>query len=308
MPTVITTINAADKLEPDSRVNINNNFASLNTNKLEVANNLSDVASKPTAINNIMPDQTSANGKFLTSNGSAVSWGSPTGVSDASTTVKGIVEISATPAIPATPIALGVNDVKCPQVDVSTITADIVGAMAGSGVPSASNKFVTADTDALKELLSNKDATTTLGTSDTKYPTQKAVKTYVDSTPPSYKVGTTTKDLSDASATQNIAHGLGRIPKIARLIFTRATQTYGDVGFSIYNGTTQVSAGYDHYGNSGGLLDSMGTTTIVLHTSSSGDQTNKQTGTITFDATNISIDWVKTNSPAGTYNIMWEVQ
>ena len=180
MPTVITTINASDALEPTSRTNINNNFASLNANKLEVGNNLLDVVSKPSAINNILPSQTGNNGKFLTTNGTVASWGNSAGVPDASTIVKGITEISVTPVDPTTPIALGTNDVRCPQVDVSSITVDIVNALAGTGVPSGSNKFVTADTDALKELLANKDATVTLGASDTKYPTQKAVKTYVD--------------------------------------------------------------------------------------------------------------------------------
>jgi len=60
-------------------------------------------------------------------------------------------------------------------------TADQKAALAGSGTPSGANKFVTADTDALKELLANKDTDGTLAAnSDTKYPSQKAVKTYAE--------------------------------------------------------------------------------------------------------------------------------
>lgn len=102
------------------------------------------------------------------------------GAPDASTTVKGIVKMSVAPASATAPIAVGDNDNRVSPVSLASLTANIVAALAGSGSPSGANKFVTADTDALKELLSNKDTTTTLGTSDTKYPSQKAVKTYVD--------------------------------------------------------------------------------------------------------------------------------
>lgn len=95
------------------------------------------------------------------------------GGADASTSVKGISKLSVAPVSSTNPIACGTNDGRLP-------TTDEKAALAGSGTPSASNKYVTVDTDALKELLSNKDTTGTLGTSDTKYPSQKAVKTYAD--------------------------------------------------------------------------------------------------------------------------------
>jgi hypothetical protein len=44
---------------------------------LQPTNNLSDVSSAPTAINNILPTQTSNSGKLLTTNGTAASWGYP---------------------------------------------------------------------------------------------------------------------------------------------------------------------------------------------------------------------------------------
>ena len=45
-------------------------------------------------------------------------------------------------------------------------TSDQKDALAGTGTPSAANKFVTADTDALKQTLANLDTTTTLGSSN----------------------------------------------------------------------------------------------------------------------------------------------
>jgi len=203
--TSIITLLSTDALYPLSLNNINANFAALNAGKLDVFNNLSDVANAATAINNIMPSQTGNNGKFLITNGSAISWGSPSGIPTASTTVLGIAEISATPVDPLIPIALGVNDLRCipAGVSVASITQDLINAIAGTGVPSASNKFVTNDTlttfEALAELLANKDATITLGTSDTKYPSQKAVKTYVDNQTTNVYLGS--QALSDGANT-----------------------------------------------------------------------------------------------------------
>jgi hypothetical protein len=47
------------------------------------ANNLSDVANTATARNNILPSQTSASGKFLTSDGTNASWGTPSSTASA---------------------------------------------------------------------------------------------------------------------------------------------------------------------------------------------------------------------------------
>ena len=61
-------------------------------------------------------------------------------------------------------------------------TSDQKAALAGQSgtAPSASNKFL--DNAYGAQTTANLDTTTTLGTSDTKYPSQKAVKTYVDTT------------------------------------------------------------------------------------------------------------------------------
>lgn len=122
-----------------------------------------------------------------------------------------------------------------------------------------------------------------------------------------YKNGTTTKDLSDASTTQNIAHGLGKTPKYVRLTFTRIGPA-ANIGVSVYNGTTQSSAGNDNFNNVATSWASMGTTSIILHTATAGTSANNQTGVLTFDATNIIITWTQAGSPTGTYNIMWEAQ
>jgi hypothetical protein len=61
------------------------------------------------------------------------------------------------------------------------LTEDQQDALAGtSGTPSTTNPYATKATTDLAEVLTNKDTTVTLGTSDTLYPSQKAVKTYAD--------------------------------------------------------------------------------------------------------------------------------
>lgn len=123
-----------------------------------------------------------------------------------------------------------------------------------------------------------------------------------------FKNGTTTKDASDASTTQTIAHGVGTTPKKVRLwgICDSAAAGAGqgaNVSFTAtYNGTTQSAVSY--YAN--GATPTWGAgPSLTLNAASN---TGTQVGTITMDATNISIAWVKTGSPTGIYNILWEAE
>lgn len=73
---------------------------------------------------------------------------------------------------------------------------------------------VAAGSDPLKEDVANKSTTTTLGTSDTLYPSQKAVKTYVDTTTGAYvsKAGDTmtgTLNTQTLLPTANLTYNLG---------------------------------------------------------------------------------------------------
>lgn len=64
------------------------------------------------------------------------------GSPDASTSAKGIAKLSVAPASSTDPIAVGTNDPRIP-------TADQKAALAGTGTPSGTNKFVTADDENL---------------------------------------------------------------------------------------------------------------------------------------------------------------
>lgn len=119
------------------------------------------------------------------------------------------------------------------------------------------------------------------------------------------EISPTTKSLADASTTQNIAHGLGVIPNKIKLTFISnfGTTSPGGIAVFTYIGTTKSVVGYVF---SNGALRDMAGTDIILY--EAGNNTQFQTGVISKDATNIIITWTKTNSPTGTYGILVEAE
>lgn len=118
---------------------------------------------------------------------------------------------------------------------------------------------------------------------------------------PKYTNGTTFRDLSTASGTQTIAHGLGKSPLNVRISGALATTAFISTATTVYNGSTQSSASvlYNE------ATDGASALTFIAH---AVDTSNIQTGVLTFDATNIYIAWTKTGSPTGNYNFFWEAQ
>ena len=133
-----------------------------------------------------------------------------------------------------------------------------------------------------------------------------AIQTQLNAAVSSFKNGTTTKDLSDASTTQNIAHGGGAIPKKVRITFSDEVTNNTIINNSavlVYNGTTSSTIGF--YYNGTGYIDLASGGNVTLHNQTAAAY---QTGVVTFDATNIIITWTKTNSPTGTVRILWEAE
>lgn len=95
---------------------------------------------------------------------------------------KGKVYLSVAPNSATDPIAVGTNDPKLSTVSLATLTANQVAALVGTGTPNGTTgKYVTLDTaTSTYQLIVNLSDSPTLGTSSTLYPSQKAVKTYVD--------------------------------------------------------------------------------------------------------------------------------
>lgn len=141
---------------------------------------------------------------------------------------------------------------------------------------------------------------------DLSVPTKNAVYDKMETLVSIYKNGTTTKDASDASTTQNIAHGLGVIPKYiilkCAILLSTSTGTFMSA-VTTYNGTTQSSQSI--YVD-GAVLAIVLDTTFTLNVAVGGGL--YQRGVVTFDATNIIITWTKTSNPTGIYQILWEAE
>lgn len=222
----------------------------------------------------------------------------------ASDSVQGISKLSVAAASALDPIAVGTNDGRVPTQDENNA---LVGT---SGTPSTTNKFVTNDDTATAATASKvarrlASGDVTVNTTPTNA-TDAASKAYVDGNPITSKTGLATYDVSTASGTQNIAHGLGRIPKI-----TEITTLMGypvntpSLSWGNYDGTTQ---NYLHLLS----VPSVPASTVIESSNAgiaraSDDATNYAWASATVDATNIILAWTKVNSPTGTLNIMFKV-
>ena len=123
--------------------------------------------------------------------------------------------------------------------------------------------------------------------------------------------GVTTYDTSTASGTQNIAHGLGAVPKKVKITSSWVYRKgAGGVGTSrlesigAYNGTT-MSTLYWYEDGSGYPVAATSNSIIIIYSDSGG---NIASATVTVDATNIILTWTKTSSPTATLQIMWEAE
>jgi hypothetical protein len=176
-------------------------------------------------------------------------------------------------------VALVANDIKAGQVVVVVYDGTNMQMVSPIGTDPAS----------LYILLSNLDTTTTLGTSDTKVPSQNAVKTYVDTQDATRfsvsKNGSVQLSYSTYESVKTIAHGLGKIPKKITL-FIDGRQNNNQVAMAFWSPTEQASSTIT---TSAQTLISASNAGVVA----TGNAGNK-TITVTADATNITI----TISPA----------
>lgn len=130
--------------------------------------------------------------------------------------------------------------------------------------------------------------------------------------PAIYKNGTTTYNLTTASGTQTIAHGLGKTPKFIRVKWILSVTDSGTDtryrGDGVYNGTTvsSIQEGTNGAGGAGLYSNYIDTTNIINYNSGATGSDVQQRAVPTFDATNITLTWTKVNSPSGILNILWE--
>lgn len=243
--------------------------------------------------------QTAGQGSFTSGNGITITGNSiaiDTSVTVDKTTSQTLTNKTLTSPILTSP-ALG--------TPASGVATNLTGTAASltSGITQAlKSATTTVDVSAATAPTSGQVLTATAGTTAT-WQTPSA-------STPVYKNGTTTYNLTTASGTQTIAHGLGVTPKYAR--FTALTGNggvYNPYSFGAYNGTTN-SVAYRFATNvAANTGDASSDTTNCIHiepdTSGSSD---KQVAVATWDATNIILTWTKSASPSGTVQIMWEAQ
>lgn len=263
----------------------------------------------------------------------------PGTVSDASTTVKGVAKISVAPALSTSPIAVGVNDVRVPigyAVDsVGTdayaispayaITSYVAGQIFTFKAGTANTGAASLNVSTLGAKTIKKNVSSDLATGDILLnqivtvvydgtnmqiisPLANTVNTYTNK----FSNGIATKTLTDASAVQTIAHGLGVIPSKVKL---RGLVTFGSTQPQIESTGAYDSSGqnclYTYVQFFSGssyttILKTDATHAIVME--SAGNDINYQSGTVTVDSTNITITWIKTGSPTGTASILWEAE
>ena len=121
------------------------------------------------------------------------------------------------------------------------------------------------------------------------------------------KVLAVTRDIATASGNQVIAHGLGRTPILIKIsaVLNTGGSAATSLAFLASDGTTVSSW---HCGIGGDDNANVDGTEFRIYSGSAGGSGYYATGTVTFDGTNITIAWVKQDSPTGTIKMIIEVQ
>lgn len=120
-----------------------------------------------------------------------------------------------------------------------------------------------------------------------------------------FNMGTdNSRSMGATSGNLVIAHGLGRTPRYIRISAGFTTPATSSEGSSIgtYNGTNNYCVWISNQGASFAPASGVSSAIIILFSTS----TDNQTATATFDATNITLAFVKSGAPVGTINLMWE--
>lgn len=122
--------------------------------------------------------------------------------------------------------------------------------------------------------------------------------------------GVFSKNLADGNgAVTTIAHGLGKIPSRVRLTALNAVSNDSTYSIGVYDQSGQRSLYvYQEEGSSTGLPDLGGADSDYAIRLAIDASTHYQRGFITVDITNIYITWAKSNTPTGTYSVLWEAE
>lgn len=213
-------------------------------------------------------------GQILSSSAGGIpEWIANPSVSDASETVKGVVEIATTAQITAG-TTTGETGARL------VVPADAVGTGANKIVQLNASAQLPAVSGALLTNMVNPSVLTS---------------------------GSVTYDTSTASGTQTIAHGLGKIPKYIKMSALRSRGSSNDSSssFGSYNGTNQYCVW--SVGQGASLATASGkSATQILSVRDQSISANYTEAVASFDATNITLTWTKNGSITGNAEILWE--
>lgn len=124
--------------------------------------------------------------------------------------------------------------------------------------------------------------------------------------------GVDTRNMTTASGTQVIAHGLGQIPTFVTFSFNNANDStdFMFVGNGTYttNGNRAVHGFLQGTSGTGSASSGSSTSYAIagLGATNTVPTSSGQTGIVTVDATNITITWTKNGTPTGTIYFMWQ--
>lgn len=153
------------------------------------------------------------------------------------------------------------------------------------------------------------DATLTGGTNVTLTEAAQDVSVAVPDSTTTYKNGVDTRAGNAASGVQNVAHGLGKVPKRVRITTNWDPVTGDSISecYGIYNGVTASFKTWVIAPATTLSWEIGNGSTIIKVFDQNGD--TKQEATITVDATNIILNW--TNSASANPNLIifiWEAE
>ncbi len=275
------------------------------------------------------------------------------GASNASTTVKGIVQAATISQVNAgtptgstgavlavTPDALvntdnalyvtGVRNTGIPYVVASgtpsaytaTLATSIISTLASGTflnflVPATNASGATLNVNSLGAKTLKKSVTSSLASGD--LPAGQIASVVFTGTDfqvafpaiRTYASGIASKNLADADATQTIAHEMALPPgkiSFSYSFFTGSGPAYLAVGSGVFTPSGQfsiINLASVNNSSQDSSSSSSSTNGIIL---GSNNISEYSAGTVSVDATNIYIAWVKSGTPTGTVSFLWEAE
>lgn len=127
---------------------------------------------------------------------------------------------------------------------------------------------------------------------------------------PKRSSGLASKDITEASTTQNIAHGLIVAPSKVYLRAQTIVSSDLQTSQGVYDASGQRCQYIGDDGSTGFAVTTDTSSAIIIYENSTNLGSDTQKGVVSVDATNIIITWTRSGvmSNAGTASIMWEAE